>query len=199
MEDRKLNETESLELITRMIQNSKKNVTRNAGGPLLIWGYATVITSLLVYAGWMLTKENAVMFGWFLIPVFGGLGNLWFGRRNKAELTKTHLDFVIGSIWMVLGLVCMGVSVSAFFFSLPILFFVAILMGAGSTLTGCVTKHRVLTNWGIIGILLSFLCLVVRGPEQILAFAGIFLVMMVVPGHILNAETKKEENTEQVQ
>ena len=49
MEDKKLNEQESLELIARMIRNSKRNVRENAGGPALIWGYATVLTSLLVY------------------------------------------------------------------------------------------------------------------------------------------------------
>ncbi|WP_224203944.1 hypothetical protein [Bacteroides salyersiae] len=57
MEDKKLNEQESLELIARMIRNSKRNVRENAGGPALIWGYATVLTSLLVYAGWMLTHQ----------------------------------------------------------------------------------------------------------------------------------------------
>ena len=50
MEDKKLNEQESLELIARMIRNSKRNVRENAGGPALIWGYATVLTSLLINA-----------------------------------------------------------------------------------------------------------------------------------------------------
>lgn len=37
MEDKKLNEQESLELIARMIRNSKRNVRENAGGPALNW------------------------------------------------------------------------------------------------------------------------------------------------------------------
>ena len=37
MEDKKLNEQESLELIARMIRNSKRNVRENAGRPALIW------------------------------------------------------------------------------------------------------------------------------------------------------------------
>ena len=39
MEDRKLNERESLELITRMIKETQENVARHAAYPLLIWGY----------------------------------------------------------------------------------------------------------------------------------------------------------------
>lgn len=86
MEDKKLNEQESLELIARMIRNSKRNVRENAGGPALIGGYATVLTSLLVYAGWMLTHQYYSMYGWFLIPVFGGIGTFLFGRHEKPVL-----------------------------------------------------------------------------------------------------------------
>ena len=95
MEDKKLNEQESLELIARMIRNSKRNVRENAGGPALIGGYDTVLTSLLVYAGWMLTHQYYSMYGWFLIPVFGGIGTFLFGRHEKPVLIKTYLDRVI--------------------------------------------------------------------------------------------------------
>ena len=37
MEDRELNEKESLELITRMIQNSKKNLQVGRGNQFLLW------------------------------------------------------------------------------------------------------------------------------------------------------------------
>ena len=66
MEDRKLNEKESLELITRMIQNTKDRMAENSGTPFLLWGYVTVIISLLV---WFLLKEtgnNNWQFLWFL-------------------------------------------------------------------------------------------------------------------------------------
>ena len=43
MEERKLNEKESLELITRMIQNTKDRMAENSGTPFLLWGYVTVI------------------------------------------------------------------------------------------------------------------------------------------------------------
>ena len=55
MNDRVLNEKESLELIAQMIQNTKSRMTRNSGAPFLIWGYTTIIVSLLV---WFLLKET---------------------------------------------------------------------------------------------------------------------------------------------
>lgn len=49
MDNKKLNEQESLELITQMIQNTKFKMVKNAGTPFLVWGYMTVVTSLLVW------------------------------------------------------------------------------------------------------------------------------------------------------
>ena len=194
MEDRILNEKESLALISQMIQNTKKNVKQNAGMPALLWGYTTIITSLLVYLGWTLINQPWVMYGWFLIPVFGGVGSLYLSKREKPALTKTYLDRVVKYIWIILGIVCFGTSVVAFIYTFPILFFVSILMAAAITLTGCVADYKVYVHYGTVGIVLSFLCLVIRGPEQILVFAGIFVIMMIIPSHLLNADLKKYEN-----
>ncbi len=47
MEERKLNEKESLELIAQMIQNTKNRLETNCGMPFLFWGYTTLFVSLL--------------------------------------------------------------------------------------------------------------------------------------------------------
>ena len=39
MEDRKLNEKESLELITQMIRNTRRNLDAGCGNMFLLWGY----------------------------------------------------------------------------------------------------------------------------------------------------------------
>lgn len=49
MEDKKMTEKESLELITQMIQNSKKNLRLGNVNILLLWGYLCTITALVVY------------------------------------------------------------------------------------------------------------------------------------------------------
>lgn len=46
MEERKLNEKESLELIAQMIQNTKNRLETNCGMPFLFWGYTTLFVSL---------------------------------------------------------------------------------------------------------------------------------------------------------
>ena len=46
MEDKRISEKESLELIARMIRETQDNTARYAAYPLLIWGYTTVAISL---------------------------------------------------------------------------------------------------------------------------------------------------------
>lgn len=38
MEDKKLNEKESLELIAQMIQNTRRNLDEGSGNMFLVWG-----------------------------------------------------------------------------------------------------------------------------------------------------------------
>ena len=47
MTNKHLNEAESLELITSMIQDTRARLARNSGTPFLIWGYTTVAIALL--------------------------------------------------------------------------------------------------------------------------------------------------------
>ena len=47
MEERKLDARESMELISRMIQNTRNRLENHAGRPFLVWGYTTVGIALL--------------------------------------------------------------------------------------------------------------------------------------------------------
>ena len=168
-------------------------MSNNAGGPALLWGYATVITSILIYFGWKYLQTPVVMFGWFLIPVIGGIGMFILNKREQPVLVKTFLDRVINYIWIVFGLVGGAFSISAFLFQIPILFIIGVLMSAGITLTGCVTNFKPYTIGGIAGIAVSFLCLVFPQPAvSLLIFAGVFVIGMIVPGHIANGSGKSE-------
>ena len=76
MDNKKLNEQESLELITQMIQNTKFKMVKYAGTPFLVWGYMTVVTSLLV---WYLLKETG-NYNWQLLSTARGKSKGWQER-----------------------------------------------------------------------------------------------------------------------
>ena len=189
MDNKKLNEQESLELITQMIQNTKFKMVKNAGTPFLVWGYMTVMTSLLV---WYLLKETGNyywQFLWLLMPAVSYPVTI-YSQRKKQRMAKTYIDRIVGYVWVVFGLCGLLIScVSMIYWSLPILFVILLMMGMGTTLTGLIIN--LVTVSGVLGIFASLGCLYIDKFDQILLFALAFVFMMVIPGHYLNIMSKR--------
>lgn len=191
MEERQLNEKESLELIARMIQNTQQKLEKGNGIPFLVWGYTTIVVSLLVWYFLSRTGDYRMHYLWFLIPVIAGPIMFILFRKNETGV-KTYIDRVVGYVWTVIGLTGFMISmVAIFFWNLPILFIIILLMGSGTAITGLVIRFTPIAVAGFLGLALSLLCLFTPGVNQILVFAAVFLVMMVIPGHILNAKGRK--------
>ena len=195
MEERKLNEKESLELIAQMIQNTKNRLETNCVMPFLFWGYTTIFVSLLVWFLVVTTRNYYWQYLWFLLPIIAGTGT-YLSTRNQQPGIKTHLDKVINYIWLVFGITGFLISMLAmFFWQLPILFMVLLLMGMGTTLTGLVIGYKTVTICGTLGALSSIGCLFYPGLNQILIFAPVFIFMMVIPGHVLNHAARKQKKS----
>ena len=193
LQDKPLNEQESMELITRMIQNTQHRLERGTGIPMLIWGYATVVTTLIVWS--TITYFGNYRYGylWYMIPVIGIIGMLIRKKRPKA--VRTYIDKVVTYIWIVLGGTGFLLSVLSswrLMWTLPIQFIVIIIMGMGSTLTGLVIKFKPAIIGGIIGMLLSLVQISSLGYNiKMLSFALAFIAIYVIPGHILNYRAKE--------
>lgn len=188
MEDRKLEAAESLELIGRMIENTRSRIVRNSGRPLLAWGYATVLTTLVVWGAVVGFQDPRWNFLWLLLPVLGWL-LMWLtrGKRTEGE-ARTFVDRVIGNVWFVMGLTAMFVSLLTLFtpIRLPILFIILLIMGMGTAVTGLIIRFTPAVAGGTAAIVLAPLTMLVGNMWQPLLFIAGFVVMMIVPGHILN-------------
>lgn len=193
MEEKKISEKESLELISRMIQNTQRKMERGAGTPMLIWGSATVIATLAVWFALKTTNNPYWNYLWFLIPIIGCLGMLLIKRQPKG--VRTYIDKMIAYVWLVLGttgflLSCL--TILNIMWPLPILLIIILIMGMGTILTGLITEFRPFIWGGIAGMLLGIVQYLVSGYDlKMLLFALAFTVMMIVPGCILNHRAKK--------
>ncbi|MCS2958977.1 hypothetical protein NXX53_22245 [Bacteroides salyersiae] len=61
MENKKLNEQESLALITQMIQNSKKGLVVGSGNSFLFWGYLTLAVSIAIFLLLYITGNQSLV------------------------------------------------------------------------------------------------------------------------------------------
>lgn len=72
MEERKLTEKESLEVITSMIARTKQRYL-GGGNILLMWGYLVAIVTLAVWLTLVFTHNEVWNWLWFAIPLIGGI------------------------------------------------------------------------------------------------------------------------------
>lgn len=202
MKNQKLNEQESLELITNMIQNTRHNLDMGSGNMFLLWGYVSAIVTLVIIGGLYWSKSVLWMWGFWGIPVIGYLFTILV-LPQRQKYIKTYTDKVLGEIWGVLGVFCMVVSIAATFthsyeIILPLC---AIILPIGSIITGIIIRYTSFSLFSIVGLLLGLdmmMRILVKTFSysywDMAEFVLIVIFVMIIPGHFLNYKAKKESS-----
>ncbi|PKO96841.1 MAG: hypothetical protein CVU12_03670 [Bacteroidetes bacterium HGW-Bacteroidetes-7] len=192
MEERNLTQNESLEIITRMIKETRNNLEKDGGSIYLLWGYVWLFVSLAIYFLLMKTGDYRMQWLWFAIPLIGYPGMIYLLKKEKRGAI-TFAGRVIGNIWIVIGVVAALLSLYMFidYKAFPILFTMALLINTGVAMSGLIIKFKPIIIAGFLGILLSFVILMLNGLDQILIFSLFAVIMLIIPGHILNAASRK--------
>ena len=207
MEDRKLTEKESLEVITTMITRTRHRYLGN-GNILLMWGYLTVAVSILVWLLLATTHHGYWNWLWFAIPVVGSIATPVMARRQRlADCVTTYSDKVTSRLWAIFGISEILLSLCCLGFALiggvkcwsAMLVYTLIAAPAAEIAQGLIVREPSLTGGGLVGLAvgLATVCCVSGGitlyaywfmPLFILAFAA----MMIVPGHIINHKANRK-------
>lgn len=202
---------ESLELITRMIRNTRRRLERNSERPFLVWGYTTVAISLLNYALRTIGADPNWSLTWFLIPPLGVLLMRLFPARRSTE-PRTEIDRIVNAVWLACSLALIPIFILALCHGLQyrpsIYALIALVMSIGTTATGFIVRSKVYTAAGLLGMagtaalaLWDFTLARLAATQEIssailnneiLIFAAIFVVMMVIPGHIIGCRNRRE-------
>ena len=207
MEEKKLNEQESLALITSMINDTRERLAENSGRPFLIWGYTSIAVSMLEYAAITFAWNRYWVLAWWLIPIIGHT-LMWLFCRKKEHTPKSYIDRSIESIWIVTGGTCLFAVIGNIMYgSLSMLLFsVVLLIGTGVTITGLIIKDFTTAFVGSIASVFSLAFPIVHQFQlatgetgrhaistNIIIFVAIFFVVLVIPGHILNCKNRKNK------
>lgn len=207
MEDKRIKEQESLEIITLMIARTKERYMLGDGNIMLMWGYLTVAISILIWVLSVLTRHPAVNWLWFLIWIIGGTVTPVMQRRKSVKKgSKSYSDRIISGIWssvvysviaitfLCLGfLLCRGIDawVTMLVFALMIVPFAEIIQGL-------VLKEKFFIWGGATGLLIGIftVCCIVGHVDLCVSwfmpvFIIAFICMMIIPGHAVNIKAKK--------
>lgn len=208
MEDRKLTEKESLEIITSMIARTKDRYIGN-GNIMLMWGYLCVSVSALVWIMLAVTHNPVWNWLWFLIWLIGGTLTPIMARREESDRgVKNYSDRVTSQMWSVVGFsaiamtaICLGLMLFGGVDAWPTWFaFALIIVPFAEIAQGIVFRESSMTAGGAVGMLIGIftLCCLVGGVTLYAVwfmplFMAAFVCMMVIPGHILNRKAKKQK------
>ena len=207
MVEKRMTEKESLEIITKMIERTKVRYSLGDGNILLMWGYLIVVVSLLVWGLLWLTRNNACNWCWFLIPLVGGIAtSLMAKKKHEAGAAISYSDRIISRLWTAVGLSFLLLTIFCLFFTyalsvdcwVAMLVYCLIVTPAAEMVNGIVLKEASMQWGGAIALVIGLftLCCVTGGivlyaswfmPLFIIAF----IVMMIIPGHIINRKASR--------
>ena len=206
MEDKKLTEKESLEVITSMIARTKARYL-GSGNILLMWGYLAVFSSILVWILLAATQQNVWNWLWFAIPVIGmPLTSIMERREKRTDCAVTYSDKITSHLWSIFGVseivltfICLGFSlIGGIKCWTAMIVYTVIAAPFAEIAQGLIVKEKSLTWGGIVGLAIGMvLVCCVTGKIPLLAnwfmplFILFWVVMMIVPGHIINHKAKK--------
>ena len=195
MEEKKITEQESLELIARMIESTKENLEVGRGNRFLYFGYFAFVLSIVVLACVKLTHNNQFSGLWWLMFLCWGFVS-WKSKKPKVV---TYIDRAINSVWIVVGVMfCLStvyLLVSAFIthstdmsLMMP---FSLLFVSVGTSMTGVIVRNHAITYLPLVSAIVSFYMLnsLLFGHPSVwwhllFGFASVF--NMILPGHLLN-------------
>ena len=197
------NADESLRLIKSLVDDNRK-LALGSGMPSIIWGIFVIIALILTYWG----IQKPVTIGWYYMLVWviaTGLGwtlsALVEVKREKCSVS-TYSQQILGVIWfchgitmMILAFVLSSAGLVNYYAISPMM---GTVLGSAYFINGWLNQYKWLRVvgifWWITSIALFYLVKVeiYGGSNTLLYFAGLMLLLQVLPGIKLEILWRKE-------
>ena len=208
MEEKKINEKESLAIIAEMIDRTKNRLRIGDGNMLLLWGYTSLAVTALTLSVLIITQHQASNWLWFLIWLIGGSVSARICRRRDCESSvRTYIDNITSGLWSLVGSCAILITAICLIMMLvggrdcwvAMLVFGLLIVGIAVAIQGIIIKEKCLVAGGSVGIMCGaiVMCFAIAGISISIwwAFPLIavsFISMLIVPGHILNHKARKQ-------
>ena len=196
----------SLRLIAETIERSRKAIAKNSGKPLILWGALVTITSVVIWGLW--TKTGTPMWNllWFAMTAIGIIGT-YFMTRNQEKIPESDTKRILGSIWKWFGIFTTGLYALLWIAALilyargaetvitiNLTLIIALMMGLCGAISGSVMKMKAVTAAATVGTALSVMLVLLvpdGSPVQILCFAILGVIALIIPGVIFQKRAAK--------
>ncbi len=208
--EKNLTPEESLAIITKNMEQSRKDMLKNGGTPMLLWGGLVFIFSLAIYFLWVRTYNPAWNYLWFAMTAIGYTVYAFLPKK-KGPKVESIISGILEKVWLSFGILAVATpSITLIIFRIvkdiipasmysgaiffPITLITVALLGLATSITGFVLKNGWIAAAGIIcGTVGAAFAVAFNGPEQTLLLTGISVIGLIVPGIILTIQNKRDE------
>ena len=191
--EERMSESESLQLITSMI-NKAKNRFSETGTLYLLWGWLIFTCCIVQFVGLHFFNYEKVYFVWYSTWLLLIYQFFYIAKRKRNRRVKMYTSEIIIFVWIV------------FIITYALLVFILIYNNAISCLNpailatygmptfliGIILKFKPLKIGGICCWLLAFASPFVNYDYQFLLMACAVIIAWVVPGYHFQQKFKKE-------
>ena len=206
MEEKKINEKESIELIARMLSDTKSRLEVGDGNILLNWGVLTVAVATVVWIAVAVTNNPAYNGLWGLM-VLGWLLNRKHTVAQKKRGYKSYTDQVCAKIWRAVSILGVSGALMCAIFQyatgtsprFAMFIYALMVVGGGTFASGAVLKVRSMVFGGAFSVGFGFglICCLLTGiaikPVWLMPiFILCFGLMMILPGLEMRQKARKE-------
>lgn len=167
----------------------------------LMFGYISFLVFLTEFVALQLWHTNLCEWLWAVIPIIGVPLLVYFIRKDFYRTGRRTLNENIAlNLWIFIG--CAS-AVSGFItgltgvYELCYCLIQGLLVSMGCFLTGVIVRFRPMVACGIVGAMMSFLCLFFQGEQwswQLFIMTLIITITLIVPGHFYRSHIIKERN-----
>lgn len=181
----KLTHEESIELITGMINNAKRNIAKGGSFYFLLWGWVVFAGNLGHY---LLAKFDLYPYPyivWTLTIPAAIISTVYSIRQSKAAEVKSHLDRLYGKVWLT---VFIGVVIILFFLGSVYENINAIILtfsAMGTFLSGVMLRFNPLIWGGIALWVAAIVAFNLAMVDTYLAGSIGILAGYLIPGYML--------------
>lgn len=195
MKEKELTAAESLKLIERTIEQSRRDVAKASAQPLLVWGGLVLSTSLII---WLLITNTPKGEGggrwyllWILMSLIGGVYQYKYNQLRSVP--DSIVSRTIGYMWGVFGIsvfVLWAIDICAITFGgisarqiIPMTPTIILLMGLSVAVTGLLMNRLFISIIGAVACAIcAYFSLVNQGVNELLCIAVTAVFTLIVPG-----------------
>jgi hypothetical protein len=194
--EKPLNETESLALISSMIKKTQGSLQDN-GFYFLLWGWLVFCASSIQYVLLKMEMPEASNYTWaILMPLGGIISGVRGWKDGKKSRVKTYTDellnYALIAFTTALFIVLIFMSMhGGWQLAYPMIMMV---YGMWLFISGGALKFKPLVIGGIINFGCAIAGFYIHTYELILLLSFAVLAGYIIPGHLLNAKFKRQNN-----